>query len=155
LLRSQRGITLVELLATLAILSFIGVIIWSVFFQGANYSQKAVTKNALQQEANIVITNLKTIHRTSDSYQISDSGCKLTATITKNNKIQSQEFSNSKFCISARFTYINTGSDLTSTDSIDPNNQDISFEITIKDNNDSNNQIVENGILYRLKDGGV
>jgi type II secretory pathway pseudopilin PulG len=155
LIRTQRGITLVELLVTLGILSFIGIIIWSVFFQGAAYSQKSSTKNAMQQEANIIITSLIKIHQTSDQYQINSSGCKLTVTFTKNNSIQTQDLSNSKFCISARIVDVATGTVLTGTDFIDPNGQDISYELTIKDANDSTNQVIENGTLYRLKDGGV
>ena len=54
-MKNQKGVTLIELLATITILSIIGVIIWNVFIQGTKYSNTAVTKNRLIQESNIVI----------------------------------------------------------------------------------------------------
>jgi type II secretory pathway pseudopilin PulG len=155
LIRTQRGITLVELLAALTILSFIGILIWSVFFQGSTYSLKSSTKNALQQEANIVITNLIKIHQTSDQYQINSNGCKLTVTIIKNSIPQTKELSNSKFCISINLADTETGKVYSASDPIDPNNYDIHFILTISDLNDNENRVVEDGILYRLKDGGI
>jgi hypothetical protein len=139
-------------LVTLGILSFTGIIIWSVFFQGATYTQRASTKNELHQEANIVITKLTKIHQTSDQYQISNTGCKLTVTINTN---QIQEINNSKYCISVRLVNIDTNEVLVENSLVDPNNNDISFQLTIYDLDDNRNSIVENGILYRLKGGGV
>lgn len=156
MIKSQRGITLVELLATLALLSFIGIIIWGVFFQGVSFSQKSSTKNALQQEANFVITSLTKIHQTSDHYQISSDENKITVIFSINNTTQSQDFSDSRFNITGKFVDNDTGEVVSQTNSaVVPNDDNISFVITISDKNNSQNQVTENGILYRLKGGGV
>ena len=60
-MKNQRGITLIELLLTISIISFVGVLIWSVFFQGTEYSNTAITNNQMQQEANIIMTKITKI----------------------------------------------------------------------------------------------
>lgn len=52
--KNEAGLTLIELLLALSITTTIGILIWSIFFQGFNYSNKAMTKNQMQQEANMV-----------------------------------------------------------------------------------------------------
>jgi prepilin-type N-terminal cleavage/methylation domain-containing protein len=142
LIRTQRGITLIELLVTLAILSVIGTIIWSIFFQGYNFSQKSVTKNRLQQEANLVIVNLTKIHQTSLVYTISNSDCKITVnyTIKLDYSKQSQVFAGSGLC----YTTDVTGS-------FDPNQNDNDIKVTVYDQNDRTNQAEVDTFLYRLK----
>ena len=98
---NQRGITLIELLATLAILSIVSILIWSIFFQGTNYSNKAMTKNQMQQEANIIITNLTKIHQTSDSYDI-DSSKTCSFTVNDNDKGLTEVFEHSQLSISVK-----------------------------------------------------
>jgi prepilin-type N-terminal cleavage/methylation domain-containing protein len=142
LIRTQRGITLIELLVTIAILSVIGAIIWSVFFQGFNFSQKSVTKNRLQQEANIVIVNLTRIHQTSLVYSISSSDCKITVNYTKkvDNSQQSLVFEGDGLC----YTTDMTGS-------FDPNQNDNDVKVTVYDQNDPTNKAEVDAFLYRLK----
>lgn len=142
LIRTQRGITLVELLVTLAILSIIGTIIWSVFFQGYNFSQKAITKNRLQQEANMVIVNLTKIHQTSLVYSISNTDCKITVNYTKkiDNSQQSQIFQGNGLCYATDVT-----------GSFDPNQNDNDVKVTVYDQNDRNNKAEVDTFLYRLK----
>lgn len=142
LIRTQRGITLIELLVTLAILSIIGTIIWSVFFQGYNFSQKAVTKNRLQQEANMVIVNLTKIHQTSLVYSISNTDCKITVNYTKkiDNSQQSQIFQGNGLCYETNVT-----------GSFDPNQNDNDVKVTVYDQNDRNNKAEVDTFLYRLK----
>ncbi len=143
LIRSQRGISLVEVLVTLVILSLIGTIVWSVFFQGYRFSQKAVTKNMLQQEANLVVTNLTKIHQTSKQYSISttDPDCTITVTYTKqDNSQQTQVFSKTGLCYSTD-----------ATGDFDPNTNDNFLKITIYDQKDPTNRVEMNAFLYRLK----
>lgn len=54
-MRNQKGITLVELLAVLAISGIITVLIASVLSTGSNASKRTATKQQLQQEANYVV----------------------------------------------------------------------------------------------------
>lgn len=61
-LRNSRGVTLVELLAALAIIGFISVIVWRFFFQTIDYNSYAVTEQTLQQEANVILATLQSQH---------------------------------------------------------------------------------------------
>ena len=51
---NEKGITLVELLAALALFGVISVLLWNLFFQALNFNDRAVTQNQLQQEANLI-----------------------------------------------------------------------------------------------------
>lgn len=61
-LQNSRGVTLVELLAALAIIGFISVLIWRFFFQTIDYNSYAVTEQTLQQEANVILATLQSQH---------------------------------------------------------------------------------------------
>lgn len=61
-IKSERGITLVELLAALALFGVISVLIWNLFFQALNFNDRAVTQNQLQQEANIIVNTIQQLH---------------------------------------------------------------------------------------------
>jgi prepilin-type N-terminal cleavage/methylation domain-containing protein len=146
---NERGLTLTELLVTLAILSFTGILVWSVFFQGYQYSQKAVTKNLLQQEANILIANLTNIHQTSRLYELINQPCELKVLVTNRDKatgLDSQQtlvFNNPQMCIESNYY-----------GSVDPYLFDIELEIALKDKQNSSNSLAVETLLYRLKDGG-
>ena len=71
-IKSQTGITLIEVLATLTILSILLGGIYSVFFNGLRYSSQAEDTVLIQQEANYVLTMLKEQYQhPSGSYIIS------------------------------------------------------------------------------------
>lgn len=54
-MRNQKGITLVELLAVLAIAGIITTLIISILASGSNASQRTTSKQQLQQEANYIV----------------------------------------------------------------------------------------------------
>ena len=70
-LLKQDGLTLIELLLTLTIFSIVGTIVFNVFINGMNYSNKAQSNVNLQQEANRVITQLTAWHEKENQYNIS------------------------------------------------------------------------------------
>ena len=70
-MKNQSGITLIEVLATLTILSLLLGIIYSVFFNGLQYSSKAKNTVSIQQEANYLLTLLKEQHEKVNSYTVS------------------------------------------------------------------------------------
>lgn len=69
-LSKEDGLTLIELLATLAILSFLIVLMSGVFLNGSNYSKKANDNVKLQQEANLMVTSITKLHESQNSYDI-------------------------------------------------------------------------------------
>lgn len=59
---NQRGVTLIELLAAIVIVGFLGVLIWRFFFQTIDYNSYAVTEQTLQSEANVILAKLQSEH---------------------------------------------------------------------------------------------
>lgn len=163
MIRCQHGITLIELLIVLAVLSFTGTMIWNVFFQGINFSQKAATNNILQQEANIVIFNLKKIHRTSEQYKIVNTpisldtpGCKKIEVtyIKSDNPDQTQkiDFYKEGLCFSAdELGDSNPNQQDGIIGPISPSSQDANINVTISDQHDPNNKVEIETLLDRLK----
>jgi prepilin-type N-terminal cleavage/methylation domain-containing protein len=147
---NEQGLSLVEVLATLTILSIVGVLIWQVFFQGYNYSNDAVTKNTLTQEANIIVTNLTRIHQSNEEYTIKSSNGIIEFLDSDNNQIT--KYSSSKFTYSALLNDLEMNSQL-----VHPSDktQNLKIEIRVTDKNNTSNKVSVKTLLYRLKDGEI
>ncbi|MEH7112162.1 prepilin-type N-terminal cleavage/methylation domain-containing protein [Neobacillus niacini] len=157
-MHDERGLTLVEVLATLTILSIVSIIIWSIFFQGLNFSKKETSKNVMIQESNIIISNLTTVHRGENKYEITSTGtnnCEITVTTDiSNTEKQTQTFTHSQMCFEFTTDIKNKKADDPEPNKIDPNKNDVSLTITVKDNNDSTNKVTTSTYLYRMKGVG-
>lgn len=145
--RNEKGLSLIEVLVTLVILSIVGTIIWSVFNNGVRFSNEAISKNQMQQEANIVLTKLTKIHQTATEYTLmSNSNCTFTVKAIIDNNNEDYQFENSKLCL--QVTHNGTS------DSIDPVGKDhiLPLIVTISDRNNLANDIELDAVLSRLKD---
>ncbi|MEH6995868.1 prepilin-type N-terminal cleavage/methylation domain-containing protein [Neobacillus drentensis] len=149
-MRSERGITLIEVLAAITILSIAGVTIWQVFFQGYQLSQRSVTKNMLQQESNIVISKLTNIHQTEEEYKIESVDCKIKVLSKTNTEIE--VFSNSQYCFQAEDPKTKLEIPLTN---LKPNETGSDFDLVIRisDRKNIKNTVGVRTLLYRLKEG--
>ena len=136
MVHNQRGLTLIEVLATLTVLSIVGAVIWNVFFQGLLYTKKAVSQNSIQQEANVIVMTLTKIHQTSEEYELENSNC------TIKEKNSGQELKNDDLCFSLDQTY---------TGPIDPNKVNYPLLVTITDKHHPENTFVIDTTLYKLK----
>ena len=58
-IRSHDGLTLIEVLGALAIMSFLIAIVYGVFMNGLNYSTKTKDTVSIGQETNYLLTLLK------------------------------------------------------------------------------------------------
>jgi len=67
---NQKGITLVELIAALALVSIIAAIAWTALAIGFKHTATETNKTQLQQEANIVVTTITNEHRRNDFYYL-------------------------------------------------------------------------------------
>lgn len=65
---NERGMTLVEVLATLVLLSLVAGIIWSTISISTKLNVAETSTLRLQQESNYIIAELQKIHRKCDSY---------------------------------------------------------------------------------------
>lgn len=150
---SQKGITLIELLITLAILLIIGVLVWGVFFQGAEYSNKSILKNQMQQEANIIISKLTNIHQTSKSYTLDYSDCKIIVAYEKEGESinHNETFENNKLCFHIDRS-LEDKSEEEVTFPIKQDNPDILKDIWIRveERNNPSNKIKVEAYFFRL-----
>jgi prepilin-type N-terminal cleavage/methylation domain-containing protein len=146
MMRKESGLTLVEVLASITILSIVGVIIWQIFIQGIEFSQKSVTNNRLQQEVNIVISTLSRIHRTSNLYTLNSSNCRIE--VLDSNGNQKALFENDQLCYQA----FSNGSELVSA-STNPNEHDLNLEIRVYEKKNPSNKVILDTLLYKLKEG--
>jgi prepilin-type N-terminal cleavage/methylation domain-containing protein len=148
--RDERGLTLIEVLVALAILSFLSVIIWSFFFQGYKFSQKAISKNMMIQETNILITNLTKIHQTIEKYAIKSENCNIKITNLKTTPPQEQIFDYPSICFDLlEINNVKGAGPIT----IEPNKNgnDISLKISTRDKKNPDNSIIIDTFLYRVK----
>lgn len=78
-IQNQRGITLVELLAAIVIVGFLTILIWRIFFQTIDQNSYVITEQTLQQEANVILASIQSIHtrNTIQHIKVSNSGKQL------------------------------------------------------------------------------
>lgn len=74
---NQKGVTLVELIAALALVSVIAIAAWSTLTIGMKHGAAETSRTMLQQDANLLITKLSAEHRKSDSYYLRFTGSNL------------------------------------------------------------------------------
>jgi prepilin-type N-terminal cleavage/methylation domain-containing protein len=67
---NENGLTLIEVLATIAIFSIIMGLITNVVINSFNYHDKSYDNLKLGQEANLIITKLRTIHQQNKGYRL-------------------------------------------------------------------------------------
>jgi type II secretory pathway pseudopilin PulG len=142
--RGEQGVTLVETLATLVIMSIIGVSIWSIFFQGYKFSEKSISKNSMVQEANLLITDLTKIHQSSEKYLFENVDCKIKVTV--NDTLPAKVFEHQNMCYSTNI----------SSATVFPKQSggNLPLTVTIYDKNNPDNKVSVRAKLYRIK-GGV
>ncbi|MDM5333204.1 prepilin-type N-terminal cleavage/methylation domain-containing protein [Ureibacillus composti] len=144
--KNQRGITLVEVLAIIVLISIIGLLMWNIFFQGVNYSANAITKTQIQQQANVIISDLTKIHQTTeeDYYEIIPSADSCSFSIIDRKNLN-RKYENSKLCLQVENTPI----------TIKPKNEDNNklLKLTIFEKNNRDNQIQVEFQLHRLIGG--
>jgi prepilin-type N-terminal cleavage/methylation domain-containing protein len=158
--RGEQGLTLIEVLVTLVILSMVSVIIWSVFFQGYKFSQESISKNFMIQETNVITTNLKRIHQTSAVYEIFGSGSSCEIKVVSQKKDPSspddllpqvtQEFEHSKLCFKIIDSEIKE-IDSNSGDKIEPDFDEVELTISTSERNNTNNSVTIETYLYKVK----
>lgn len=67
---NQRGMSLIELLATLSLVSLIAVLIWTTFTISIKHNSLETNNLMLQQDANYIATEIQRLHRKCKSYTL-------------------------------------------------------------------------------------
>ncbi|MCA1055243.1 prepilin-type N-terminal cleavage/methylation domain-containing protein [Rossellomorea aquimaris] len=143
-MRNEKGVTLVEMLAALSILTIIGLVTWNVFFQGLFYSKKAESDISLQQEANIIAMKMTRIHQTSETYKVVSDRCEVKVThtpITGDKTPQNTLFSNGNLCISSN-----------ERNKVTPATEEFDLNLSVYDSRKPDNKFELHTTLYRLRE---
>lgn len=146
--KNEHGLTLIEVLLTLSLLSVVSLLIWGVFFQGAKYTATAVSTNQMQQEANQMATNLTRIHQTAEWYEIATND----GTVTIINKNAKKEDENINIYESNQFDY---EVKITEPTRINPNKRNVEATIIVADKQDDTNKVEIDTYLSRLQNTGA
>ncbi|WP_153732688.1 PulJ/GspJ family protein [Sporosarcina obsidiansis] len=85
---NEGGMTLIEVLATLVLLSLISGIIWSAILISTKFNIAENSTLHLQQESNYIIAELQRIHRKCDSYTIAITKNAIEVSECKNDKLE-------------------------------------------------------------------
>lgn len=149
-IQNERGLTLIELLISIALGSIVLVLIYQFFFQGIHFSKVVNDKTLLQQEANYMVSSMTKIHQTSDSYSITFDQNPNASYITVDGK-QKITFQNKKF----RYELMNkNGTNNTyipNSFTVNPLKEDVILTIKITSNDKENQTYQTTATLSRLK----
>lgn len=143
---NEKGVTLIELLAALALVSIIAVLAMTTFNIGVKYNVTETKKTTMQQESNLIVSTLMNVHRTEKCYEIEN-------TNTLNIKVYDDDLCTAPFSRQIefnqnQFTYaltLETGTPV----QIRPQETNYSLTLIIKDKNSA----LENSYqtqIYRL-----
>ena len=137
---NQKGVTLVELLATLVISGIFATIIWTFLFQTLKTNEVEISKNQLQQEANIILNALDEVHRRSAEYKIDYSNDEIIITGTNSSQMV---FSNPQ--IDYHLLPIESGKIIT------PVHEQLTMTLVLKSKTNKNVNITLKSTFNRLK----
>lgn len=155
---NQKGVSLVELLAALALVSTIAVIAWTALTIGFKHTAVETGKTRLQQEANFIITKLANEHRKNHSYSL----------IFEGNQLRIEKCSAAGACtienVGSQYDYTGTvinGTPIDSHDStpidqingLEPKKKHTMVVLKIADLNNEKNTVTVNTTLTRIITG--
>lgn len=135
----QKGITLVELLAVLALVSIIAVGAWTALTIGMKHGAAETSKTMLQQDANLVISKISAAHRLNDYYYFQFVGGNLEISPCNDNEVTG-EIDCKPFSKLTTNSYLYSGS-INGTDFsawnnltlIEPKKQHVTFVLNVAD----------------------
>lgn len=104
MIENEKGLTLVELLATLTLLSLVTGIVWTTVSIATQFNVAETTTLRLQQEANYIISELQQVHRNCYEYELTYSREEIKVDKCKKDDVNSTV--NYDGIISNRFYYL-------------------------------------------------
>lgn len=137
--RSQKGLTLVEVLAVIVILSIVMILSMQVFTNGMSFSDKEASKATMQQQSNYIFTVWREMHETGNPYNVEVSADGKTIVFTQYQDASSMTVVSKEVIQDDRFAFelnllINGVASTITTELINPKMQN-TINIQIKMNN--------------------
>jgi len=145
---NQKGVTLVELLATLVIFGIFSTIIWAFLFQTVKTNEVEISKNQLQQEANIILNALDEVHRNSSEYTIDYNSDEI---IIKPTNLSPIVFSNSQIDYSLIIQINHKELPNASKITVYPSSKQLNISLVLKSKKNENVNTTLKSTFHRLK----
>lgn len=140
--KNEKGVTLIELLAVLVLVTMVGTLIMTTFFIANRFNVTETKKMKMQQEANYIITAVLQKHRTVDecyNLNVNDTGKKIIFSIC--------DEPGTEVIIAENFKY--KLSELENR--VQPKVGDLSTTLTVSDPENENLSVSVNTIFQRYK----
>lgn len=133
---NQKGVTLVELIATLALVSIIAAIAWTSLATGFKHTAAETSKTQLQQEANLIVTKITNEHRRNDFYYLRMNAGRLEINTCNEGELASLDCDGFTNLMDNNFLYTGTINgenfeSLDSTELIDPKKKHVEFRLKV------------------------
>jgi prepilin-type N-terminal cleavage/methylation domain-containing protein len=171
-IREEKGMTLVELIAALALAGMVVAIIMTIFSISTRYQSMETNNLSMQQEMNLMITRVTQIHRSGACYalapkengieiitfsrdldehgnELRDGECTIS---TKDNSVSSSGGYEVGICSLSLQGTETTCEDLNTDTIIDPQRENLRARITLKDSNGK--ELVQETTFSRFKEEG-
>lgn len=104
-LRSEKGVSLVEVLAITVLLAIITVLLNTVMVSGMDFSQKESSKAVMQQQSNYILTLWREYHEAGKPYEVILSNDLKAITFVRYESMDKKNIIKSDLVQDARFTY--------------------------------------------------
>ncbi|MEK5069477.1 PilW family protein [Sporosarcina sp. FSL K6-1508] len=140
--KNEKGVTLIELLAVLVLVTMVGTLIMTTFFIANRFNVTETKKMKMQQEANYIITAVLQKHRTVDecyNLNVSDTGEKIIFSICDEPGTEVIIAENFKYKLSELENRVR------------PKDGDLSTTLTVSDPENENLSVSVNTIFQRYK----
>lgn len=99
-LSSNQGFTLIELLAVLSIATIVFALAYTVLFTVINFNEKNSAETLLEQEANVIVSDIKSRHHGKGTYQLCYDQLLLNVDMTMQLKLNNVVVNDQQPCIS-------------------------------------------------------
>ena len=148
---NQKGLTLVELLGALALVSVIAIIAWTALSIGLQHTAHETGKTQLQQEANSMVAALAAEHRRSEQYylrfqegQLQISACSSLVSCTEYRNVSDKAYTISGSVDEKDFTELGSG------ELIKPKESHVNLYLKVADPLKPSNSVSVNTTLTRI-----
>lgn len=148
---NQKGLSLIELLATLSLLTIVGVLVFGVLINSLHIFEKQSDESDIRQEANLISNQLTTFYKINGNYKTNTNsdGVIEISSEKSDGTIEVREFSIPNYRIDVSPTDSTEGEQ----DKGSYSSRDIS--ITISEIEDLSNKFTLNTNISRIKEDGT
>lgn len=141
---NNKGLSLIEVLATLTLLSIIGGLVFGVLLNSMHIFKHESDSNDIKQEANLISNQLTTFYKIYGDFEVVEDGDSiLVYAPNKDDSKEVRDFSIPEYKITVLTSDNNSGSTYNTR----------KIEIKIIENKDKSNEFVLNSSISRIKEG--